>query len=499
MKLNIFILYICFTSLLVSSCKDFLTTTDPTKIGKDRFFKDLSQIDQAMNGVYGQLQGITNTAYLFGEMASDNTSFDFNPLDRGGAAGWEAIEFSTVNPGNGEISALYNNHYSALYNINNTLEKLSESPVEETVKSVYEGQLKFMRAYYYFNLTRYFGDVILATETLNSYDKAFELARVPQTEVYALIINDLNDAVQFLPEAYNGQAGRLTKGASLALLGKVYLTNKQYPQALSTLRQILPLGYSLNANYADNFNPARKNGPESLFEVQYQGDNDLGEWSSFTYIFAPRLSGDVVTGWATAVPNGRNTPTRDMMEAYETGDLRKDISMKPGYTKDGKFNAVPYISKYNYPHTIAGRTNTNWPIIRYADVLLMLAEVINEVEGPTAEASGFLNQVRDRAGLKPVNGLSKDAFRKAVLDERRIELAFENHRWFDLKRTMTPAELATFMNSHGAKEKANPTIDRGGIGFNELDYVYSDFEYYLPIPALQIQINPRLTQNEGYK
>lgn len=499
MKPNVIIFFICIIGLLLSSCEDFLSTTDPTKIGEDRFFKDLTQIDQAMNGVYGQLQGITNTAYLFGEMASDNTSFDFNPLDRGGAAGWEAIEFSTVNAGNIEISTLYNSHYSALFNINNTLEKLEVSPVEESVKEIYEGQLKFLRAYYYFNLTRYFGDVILATETLNSYDKAFELARTSQAEVYTQIINDLKDAVQYLPVTYTKQGGRVTKGAALALLGKVYLTNKLYTEALPILKQILPLGYTLNPNYADNFDPGKKNGPESVFEVQYQGNNDLGEWSSFTYIFAPRLSGDVVTGWATAVPNGRNTPTRDLMEAYEEGDLRKDISFKSGYTQDGEFNVIPYVSKYNYPHTIAGRTNNNWPVIRYSDVLLMLAEVINEAEGPTSEAAGYINQVRQRAGLKPMSGLTKEVFRNAVLDERRIELAFENHRWFDLKRTKSPAELAAFMNAHGIKEKAKPTIDRGGIGFNELDYVYSDFEYYLPIPALQIQINPRLTQNEGYK
>ncbi len=499
MKSKILILSMLCAGTVLSSCEDFLTTTDPTKIGKERFFKDKTQIEQAVNGAYGQLQGITNTAYLFGEMASDNTAFDFNPLDRGGAAGWEAIEFSTVNSGNGEISNLYNNHYSALYNVNNTLEKLVESPVEPNDKLVFEGQLKFLRAYYYFNLVRYFGDVILTTGTLGSYEQSFELARVSQAEVYAQIENDLKDAVQALPASYTNQAGRVTKGAALGLLGKVYLTNKKYDDAVTTLRQILPLGYSLNAKYEDNFDPARKNGPESLFEVQYQGDNDLGEWSSFSYIFAPRLSGDVVTGWSTAVPSGRNTPTNDLMNAYEEGDLRKAISFKPGYTKEGTLYNVPYVNKYNYPHTIAGRTNSNWPVLRYADVLLMLAEAINEQEGPTSEAVAFLNQIRERAGLKPLSGLSKESFRTVVDHERRIELAFENHRWFDLKRTKTPAELASFMNSHGAKEKANPTIDRGGIGFNELDYIYSDFEYFLPIPALQIQINPKLTQNDGYQ
>jgi hypothetical protein len=159
---------------------------------------------------------------------------------------------------------------------------------------------------------------------------------------------------------------------------------------------------------------------------------------------------------------------------------------------------IPFINKYRHPHTITGRTDNNWPVLRYADVLLMLAEAINEQSGPTAESLGYLNQVRTRAGLKELSGLTKDAFRTAVLQERRVELAFENHRWFDLQRTNTPAELAAFLNAYGAKEKAKPTVARGGIAFNALDYVYSNFEYFLPIPAPQILINSKLTQNSGY-
>jgi hypothetical protein len=112
---------------------------------------------------------------------------------------------------------------------------------------------------------------------------------------------------------------------------------------------------------------------------------------------------------------------------------------------------------------------------------------------------GYLNQVRARAGLAPIlPGLDQAAFRAKVLQERRVELAFENHRWFDLKRTMTPAQLVAFMNAHGAREKANPTVARGGVAFNALDYVYTENEYLLPIPAPQILINAQLTQNNGY-
>ena len=497
----IYIITLCFVT---TSCnEEFLDTTDPTRVGSDLFYKDLTQMQQALNGIYGQLQGITNTAYLFQEFNSDNTTLDFSPVDRGGAVGWESLEFSTVNSGTGDISGMWNAYYSSLYNINFALEKLAASTtLDATAKGEVEGQLKFLRAFYYFDLVRYFGDVVLVTSTLKIPEEAFDLVRSPAADVYAQIITDLTEAAAALPQAYPAaKKGSATKGAALSLLGKVYLTRKEYANAESTLRQVLLLGYALNANYADNFDPTKtkKNGIESIFEVQYQGDDDLGEQSNFMYVFAPRLSAGAVTGFPTTVGGGRNIPTNDIIDDYEAGDLRKDISLQEGYTNDkGVFVPIPFISKYRHAHSIVNRTNDNWPVLRYSDVLLMLAEAINEQAGPTSEAYDLLNAVRDRADLDPLSGLNKDTFRDAVLHERRIELAFENHRWFDLKRTKTPAELAAFMNAYGAAEKASPTVDRGGISFNALDYVYQDHEYLFPIPASQILINEKLTQNTGY-
>ena len=489
-------LIICL--ITVSCKKDFLNKTDSTRIGTELFFKDQVQVDRAVHGIYGQLQGITNSAYIFKEMVSDNTVFDFNPLDRGGAAGWEAFEFSTVNSGNGEISNLWNSYYSALYNVNNTLGKLPASTITDASKKEMDAELKFLRAYLYFDLVRYFGDVVLVTKTLETPDEAFNLLRVPQAQVYAQIETDLKDAIISIPVKHaTAKLGRANKGAALSLLGSVYLTQKKFPEAVSTLSSILTLGYALSPSYADVFDPQKKNGVESVFEIQYQGGNDLGEQSNFMYIFAPRLSGGAITGYANITPGGRNIPTDDLIAAYETGDLRKDVSLKTGYTRNNVFIPIPFINKYNHPHTIAGRTDNNWPIFRYADVLLMLAEAINEATGP-ATAFVYLNQVRARAGLAPLFGLDIAAFRTRVLRERRVELAFENHRWFDLKRTNTPAEFTAFMNVHGAKEKANPTVGRGGIAFNALDYIYVENEYVLPIPASQILINAKLTQNTGY-
>ena len=488
-------------ALCLSSCsEDFLNQTDPTKVEVDLFYKNEEQVKQALSGVYSQVQALTNTAYLFGEFQTDNTTIDLNPSDRGGAGGWEAFEFATVNSGNGEIANLWNASYAAMYNCNLTLEKMVGATMTENARKEAEGQLKFLRAYIYFNLVQYFGDVIIVTSTLEIPDPAFDLVRSPQADVWAQIEKDLKEAAAALPAKYAaaGDLGRATKGAALSLLGKSYLIQKKYADAATTLREVTTLGYALHASYADNFNPSRKNGVESIFEIQYQGDNDNGEWSNFEYVFAPRVSKGAVTGFPAGSNGGRNVPTNDIMAAYEKGDLRKDISLKPNFKLDTTTYKVPHVTKYNYPHTIVNRTNTNWPVLRYADVLLMLAEVINEQSGPTAEALGYVNQVRKRAGLADLAIADKVAFRAAVLKERRLELAFENHRWFDLKRTKTPAEWAAFMNAHGAQERANPTVARGNVPFNSTDYVYTENEYFLPLPAPQILINPKLTQNPGY-
>lgn len=494
------ILFAFIIILLTLSCKkDFLDETDPTRISTNVFYKDAKQVQQAVNGVYGTLQPIINSQWLFNELPSDNTTIDFNPGDRGPAAHIETFEFYNWNAGTVNFNGMYINHYNAIYNANNTLAKMQGAELSDSLNSVYAGQLKFIRAYLYFELTQYFGDVVLITEPLSQPSDAYSYVREPQEKVYAQIENDLKDAAALLPVSYpSTDIGRATKGAALALLGKVYLTKKQYPEAVSTLNQVLSLGYSLVPSYADVFDPQKKNGPESIFEIQYQGGNDLSEWSSFIYTFAPRLSGGSVTGWPQSNPGGWNIPTEDIINAYENGDLRKAASVGLDFVSTVTGDTVPYIKKYAHPHTIYGRTDDNWPVLRYADVLLMLAEAINEQSGPGSESYNYLNQVRSRAGLAPLSGLSQQAFREKVAHERRIELAFENWRWLDLKRTMTPQQLADFLNAYGAKEKANPTVTRQGIPYTNTDYVFDAYKALYPLPSNELLINNKLTQNPGY-
>lgn len=500
MKYKIILFSVGFLMTLFSCSEDYLVKTDPTKLVSDNFYQTEAQVEQAVNGVYSQLQGIVTNQWQYNEFISDNTTLHFNVGDRGQGPSLEALEFWQVNPSTSNINNLYNSIYQAMVNINTTLARLEDATFDEEAIQQFEGQLKFMRAYYYFHLVQYFGEVIIITEPLETTSEAWTYSRQPVEEVYALIESDLQDAVSLLPVSYDAaNVGRVTKGAALSLLGKVYLTKKQYEDAINTLQQVLPLGYALLPSYADVFDPQNKNHVESIFDVQFQGGNELGEHSNFIYTFAPRESEGAVIDFPGENGGGWNIPSLDIIAAYEEGDLRKEVSLKEGYTNlEGEWVPVPFINKYNHPHAIRGRTDDNWPVIRYADVLLMLAEAINEVSGPTAEAYDYLNQVRNRAGLAPLSGLDQNAFRSAVLKERRLELAFENHRWFDLKRTMTPETLAEFLNAYGTRERANPTTDRGGIPFSPADFVFEPYEALFPIPAEQILINEELTQNPGY-
>ena len=486
--------------LMLSSCREeFLEKTDPTRLVADNFYETETQIAQALNGVYSQLQDIITEQWQYNEFTTDNTTLHFNVGNRGQGPALEALEFWQINSSTPNINSVYNNIYGAMVNINTTLARLENATFDETAIQQFEGQLKFIRAYYYFHLVQYFGEVVIITEPLETPSEAWEYERQPVDEVYELIESDLNTAVALLPVSYEAEdVGRVTKGAALSLLGKVYLTQKEYEQAISTLTEVTTLGYSLLPDYADVFDPANKNHEESIFEVQFQGDNELGEYSNFIYTFAPRESVGAVINFPGQNGGGWNIPSLDMIAAYEEGDLRKEVSLKEGYTSlEGEWVPVPYINKYNHPHAIRERTDDNWPILRYADVLLMLAEATNEVSGPT-EAYPYLNAVRERAGLAPLSGLDQAAFRTAVLQERRVELAFENHRWFDLKRTKSPQELADFLNAYGQRERSNPTTDRGGIPFSAADYVFEPYEVLFPIPAEQILINGDLTQNPGY-
>jgi hypothetical protein len=252
------------------------------------------------------------------------------------------------------------------------------------------------------------------------------------------------------------------------------------------------MGYSLLPDYAAIYNPANKNNAESIFEVQYLQGN-FGLASNFAYQFAPAVSDTKsITGISGNNQSfgGWNIPSGDLIAAYEAGDKRKAASIADGYTDAaGVFVAQPFIKKYLHTHAEFNNTNDNWPVYRYADVLLLLAECLNEQNKP-AEALPYVNLVRQRAGLANAPAQDQATMRQTILKERRVELAFENKRWLDLVRTGKAIEV---MTAYGAKMKQQYPY------LSPASYNVTADKFIFPIPFEELSINKLLTQNPGYQ
>src|SRR5690606_10861856 len=283
------------------------------------------------------------------------------------------------------------------------------------VKDRTKGEAHFMRALYYFNLVRIFGGVPIVMETI-TYEEAKDYQRASVPAVYEVIVNDLTAAINhFQVSREVHEPGRASLGAAQALLGKVYLTLHQYAEAERVLKQVIDLGeYQLLSNYSELFDPSIKNHPESIFAVQYSEANRALS-HRLIFHFAPSTSGGEVTMRSNIIINnswsGWNLPTDDLIDAFEPGDIRKEASVAiwTGPDYDGVTKQIPYVGKYKPPVSATDdRTGDNIYVLRYADVLLMYAEALNE-QGKTGEAIPFVEQVRTRAQLnEPLTEYGQD-------------------------------------------------------------------------------------------
>jgi starch-binding outer membrane protein, SusD/RagB family len=496
----------CTLSAL-GGCRDVLNVEPKTFYGTTNFYQTPAQIDQAVLGVYARLQTVYGSSlgnngplWALSELRSDNTTYQFNPADRSNQP-TEALDEFLVTPDNVAVNGIWSTSYTPILEANTILGRIDGVQYANTAqKDQAIGEVKFNRALNYFNLVRLFGDVPLFLTEVTSYDNAFQPARAPVEEVYKQIIADAQDAIAKLPARGTlpaSQTGRATKGAATMLLAEVYMTRKDYQNAANALQTVVGMGYSLLPQYERVFDPAFKNNAESIFEVQFS-DAVVGEQSQFIYRFAPFNSGSALTsGFNDLTINqaGWNIPTRDMIKAYEPGDLRKAASIgmwvKAGnadFTDVALGDSIPYIKKYAQPFSQAGRQNNDFPVYRYAEALLLYAEALNEL-GRTSEAYPFINQVRARAGLPALAvGLSQSAFRDAVLREERVELAFEDKRWFDLVRT---GRAVAVMQAQGADLKAS-TTRRPSVSYQLQPYMT-----LYPIPIREITLNA-FSQNTGY-
>ncbi|MDO6602833.1 RagB/SusD family nutrient uptake outer membrane protein [Arenibacter palladensis] len=460
------LVYINILVLIVysfNSCSEnFLDVVPETSLSSESFFNTEDHFISALNATYVPLRNIYKGGnfWLLAEQRSDNTSYE--NLDGSGTGKFEIDEFRVMEL-NSFPPIFFNMAYNGIGRANLLLHNLETTELlEADSKNVIEGQALFLRSLYYFHLVRIFGDVPLVLEPVETTDQAFVSAeRVQVSEVYELIVNDFSEAASKLPLSYSGNnIGRATKGAALTLLAEVQLTLKNYDSAVEALQNIT--GYDLLPSYAELWDASNKNSVESIFEVQYSVGLGSEEFASnFMYSFVPQHAGagEEIIGFpaGNGSDSGHNTPTQDMIDSYEPNDLRKEISIG-FWTNPLTGIDIPYVQKFNNPGPFRFWMNDNMPIYRYSDVLLMLSEALNEL-GYVADGEAFslLNQVRNRAGLSNLTSVElvdQNSFREAVAHERRVELAFENHRWFDLLRTDKANEI---MIAHGEAEMALKT------------------------------------------
>lgn len=460
---------VLLSALLFGCGEDFLERSPISNMNEQDFYKTEKDLTTAMWSAYNslyKLYGPESLPSFFGELMSDNA---YSDNTAGTVQDYEAFENHTMNQNNLLVLGYWNNYYTALFIVNNII--ANSQAAEFANKDALIAEALFLRALFYFDMVRAWGDVPLVTTPVG-ISEAYSKGRTPVAEVYAQIIDDLNFAVSKLPVKANQRfVGAASQEAANVLLGKVYLTMGNKTKAAETLMKVY--GKFSLVPYADLWDKTKKNGAESIFEIQYKGGLS-NPYSLYWAMFSP-LDNRIVTKWGA----GMNQVTADLWNAYESGDPRRDLSIQDGYkTAAGATVAVKFPIKWKDLTAVVDglreAADNNFIVLRYADVLLMLTEATGDAK--------YMNEVRTRVGL-PLYGTAGYPAKYNTVDlacehERQVELALEFHRWFDLKRT----------------GRAIPVIKSSGknltITANQL---------VLPIPLEVITQNPNvITQNAGY-
>ncbi|GAB3554071.1 RagB/SusD family nutrient uptake outer membrane protein [Spirosoma fluminis] len=409
----------------LSACqKGFLDLKPLSQPNVDNFYKTANDFGNAVNGAYDALQssnqygGDYNTLV---EARGDNV-LDNDPSSGSGLR--YNIDRFIEPTTNTLLRDTWGSLYAGINRCNLILDKIDAVSMDATLKARYKGEAQFIRALSYFNLVRLWGKVPLVLKAGTTSD-ARSYVRNEVTDIYAAIENDLTAAAAGLPASYTGNdVGRATSGAAKGLLGKVYVTEKKYDLAVPVLRDLVNgTTYQLLPNIADVFAVTNKNNAELLFAVKYKKGGSLGEGHGSWF---GTSIGDIIEP--------------SLRAAYPAGDKRLPLTVQ--VPVPSSINVVP--RKFYDELSGTNDVGNDFPVLRFADVLLLYAEALNEVSYQAdGEAFKSLNRVRTRAGVPNYTAAqlsTKEAFRTAVINERRLELALESDRWFDLIRTGTAVE-----------------------------------------------------------
>ena len=496
------IIIACLASFLITGCRDeFLTVIPETQLSSGIFFVSESDFKQAVNAAYVPLRQMFNErAWVLEEMHSDNTYYARNTLYGAVDPTENVADFAVPTAGgvtaNDNVLVQYRLNYQVISRANQILTTIDPVDFAAESKNNLKGQALFLRAFCYFDLVRLFGKVPLhLTPVVGREDAALPLSTTE--EIYAQIEKDAKEASTLLLNKAKQEAGRVTSGSAKTLLANLYLTQKKWAQVETLMKEVITNdGYTLMPDYANAFSTtsANKNNQESIFEIQYmEGSAGYNGNQIYRFLPSPITAAEIapITGTSNPQPTSQesnNIPTPDLIAAYETGDKRKDasigyVTLSQALTENKTF---PYIKKYAKTHSLQNNTGQNWPVYRYAEVLLFMAEALNE-QGKTAEAATYLNQVRTRAGLANTTSLAQATMREAIFKERRVELAFENKRWFDLTRTGRVKEI---IGAYGAKVKANTAAYYFPKGAVPPPNAFTVLDDYYGLPAVESALTP---------
>ena len=511
MRKNIFLPIIIASAVQLVSCAD-LDQTSQSTIDKDDFYQSESDLQGALNGVYQ----ILSDRELAGEMHGvyNNELIYFNDLQseyarRGTANSADIAEIGNfaITPTNAFVESTWLVHYTGINRANILIDKAEENTaVEETAKRDIINQAKFLRALYYFDLVRYYGDVPLVLHDGEGEGQA----RTSSDEVYEQIVKDLTDAEGITTQS--NLTSIASSGAATALLAKVYLFWAQIDSDYSLAHQqelyrkaveyadktITSERYDLLDKFIDNWSLDKQNNEELIFTVEHK------------YGVNRNVTGHCVfsTGFTNSKLPVIAALDNSMYDNFDPNDQRRDASMTKrlwnpetqsyfdfDLIRYRKYIDTLYMANYSAPY-ISGQ-NTSSSVLRYSEVLLIKAEAENELNGPTTEALEAVNRVRRRAYWSPysnsqqqptdgttleLTGLSKEELRKAIQAERYKEFITEGARWFDLKRW------------HILVKTIKENVPADDLKYQNI----STKHYFLPIPSKQIALNPNLTQNFGY-
>ncbi|SDY61114.1 RagB/SusD family nutrient uptake outer membrane protein [Hymenobacter psychrophilus] len=449
--------------LLTAGCQNYLDVTPPSNLVEDSYFATTGEVETGVINIYSTLQDIPAAEIQLSELRSDNMAPNNFEGD------WANIENFTETPSSEFVTTFWRNSYYAIGRANLVLKYLN-NVTDADKKARFEGEARFARALMLFNLVRLYGDVPLPLSTVLNSDTDV-LRRRPVADVYAQILLDLQAAEGLLPVTWEATGtGRATKGAARALLAKVQVTRGDYAAAKTTLETLLAAGtYQLLPSYATVFAPGNELNREIIFAIRYKTASN-GEGQGFSYDFSK--------DGATRGLKGLT----DLQALFVTADAERRNTSLTGT------GATAYVNKFPDAANTGARRDagTDWIVLRYGEVQLLYAEVLNQLNGPTAAALVSLNAIRKRAGVPEYTLATlgtKASFQAALETERRLELAFENYRWYDLLRWNKAIEA---MTAHfKAVGRPNVTVPA--------------FRLLYPVPQREIDVSKGvITQNPGY-